>query len=102
MPQISPITNLDPAQLNPFYILAHTCVLQVVLVALPGLDLEAVQEEVNRQCDALPRGDIARQALSHSCVVRVDSKVPIITNLCPHFDQEVRVCGRHVAAGAVP
>lgn len=49
--------------------------LQVVLVALPGVDLDAVQSEVDRQCDALPRGDTARQALSHSCVVLVDSKV---------------------------
>lgn len=47
---------------------------QVVLVALPGVDLEAVQREVDAQCDALPRGDTARQALSHSCVVRVDSQ----------------------------
>ena len=47
----------------------------MVLVALPGVDLEAVQGEVDRQCDALPRGDTARQALSHSAIVRVDSKV---------------------------
>jgi histidinol dehydrogenase len=48
---------------------------QVVLVALPGVDLDAVQGEVDRQCDALPRGSTAREALSHSCIVRVDSKV---------------------------
>ena len=47
---------------------------QVVLVALEGVDLEAVQREVDAQCDALPRGDTARQALSHSCIVRVDSQ----------------------------
>ncbi len=47
---------------------------QVVLVALEGVDLEAVQREVDAQCDALPRGDTARQALSHSCVVRVESQ----------------------------
>lgn len=51
-----------------------SCV-QVVLVALPGVDLDTVQSELDRQCDALPRGDTARHALSHSCVVRVDSKV---------------------------
>jgi hypothetical protein len=44
-------------------------------VALPGVDLDAVQGEVDRQCDALPRGSTAREALSHSCIVRVDSKV---------------------------
>jgi len=51
---------------------------QVVLVALPGVDLEAVQREVDAQCDALPRGDTARQALSHSCVVRVDSQAEAV------------------------
>jgi hypothetical protein len=51
--------------------------MQVVLVALPGVDLEAVQGEVDRQCDALPRGDTARQALAHSAIVRVDSRVRI-------------------------
>ncbi len=49
--------------------------MQVVLVALPGLDLEEVQNEVDKQCDALPRGGVARLALSHSCVVKVDSEV---------------------------
>lgn len=44
---------------------------QVVLLALPGVDLDAVQMEVSRQCDALPRSDTARKALAHSCVVTV-------------------------------
>ena len=44
-------------------------------MALPGVDLGGVQGEVDRQCDALPRGGTAREALSHSCIVRVDSKV---------------------------
>jgi histidinol dehydrogenase len=44
---------------------------QVVLLALPGVDLDAVQMEVARQCDALPRSETARKALAHSCVVRV-------------------------------
>lgn len=44
---------------------------QVVLLALPGVDLESVQREVDRQCDALPRNETARRALSHSCVVQV-------------------------------
>ncbi|KAI8469321.1 MAG: histidinol dehydrogenase [Monoraphidium minutum] len=42
---------------------------QVVLLALPGVDLDAVQMEVARQCDALPRSETARKALAHSCVV---------------------------------
>jgi len=44
---------------------------QVVLVALPGVDVGAVQNEVDKQCAALPRGETARRALEHSCVVRV-------------------------------
>ena len=47
---------------------------QVVLLALPGVDLEAVNQEVAEQCAALPRSDAASQALSHSCVVSVGSK----------------------------
>lgn len=42
---------------------------QVVLVALPGVDIATVEAEVSKQCDALPRGDVARQALAHSCIV---------------------------------
>lgn len=49
--------------------LAHT--LQVVLVALPGVDIEALQREVEKQCAALPRNETARKALSHSYVVKV-------------------------------
>jgi hypothetical protein len=44
---------------------------QVVLLALPGVDLDAVQLAVQRQCDELPRNETARKALSHSCVVQV-------------------------------
>jgi histidinol dehydrogenase len=44
---------------------------QVVLVALPGVDLDAVEAEVQRQCDELPRGETARLALTHSYVIKV-------------------------------
>jgi len=82
---------------------------QVVLVALPGVDLEAVQGEVKRQCDALPRGDIARQALSHSCVVRVDSKVLFDVASKRSMQTLIKIMGkansaamgRHRAAGAL-
>jgi len=47
---------------------------QVVLVTLPGVDIEAIHAEVERQRALLPRGDIASEALSHSFVVQVDSK----------------------------
>lgn len=44
---------------------------QVVLLALPGVDLDAVQLQVQKQCDELPRSETARKALSHSCIVQV-------------------------------
>jgi len=43
---------------------------QVVLViAGDGVDLNAIQEEIRKQCQALPRGEFALQALSHSFTV---------------------------------
>ncbi|PHT55844.1 Histidinol dehydrogenase, chloroplastic [Capsicum baccatum] len=43
---------------------------QVVLViAGDGADLNAIQEEIRKQCQALPRGEFALQALSHSFTV---------------------------------
>ncbi|CAL5225499.1 g8327 [Coccomyxa viridis] len=47
---------------------------QVVLVALPGVDIGKIEGEVQKQCDALPRNEVARQALSHSCIVMAASK----------------------------
>ncbi|KAK9841220.1 hypothetical protein WJX74_002089 [Apatococcus lobatus] len=47
---------------------------QVVLLALPDTDLQAVQAEVDRQCKALPRSEAASSALSHSCIVQVADK----------------------------
>eukprot|EP00887_Chlorella_sp_A99_P006182 scaffold3.g6182.t1 len=47
---------------------------QAVLVALPGVDIAAVQREVERQCSLLPRADMTRRALSHSSIVQVGSK----------------------------
>lgn len=47
---------------------------QAVLVALPGVDVEGIQNEVERQCNMLPRADVTRRALSHSCIVQVESR----------------------------
>lgn len=47
---------------------------QAVLVALPGVDVDAVQREVERQCDLLPRAETTRRALTHSSIVQVGSK----------------------------
>jgi histidinol dehydrogenase len=44
---------------------------QVVLLALPGVDLDAVQTQVQKQCDELPRNETARKALAHSCILQV-------------------------------
>ena len=49
--------------------------MQVVLVALPGVDVGAIEREVQSQCDALPRTEVARQALAHSCIIVAASKV---------------------------
>lgn len=43
-------------------------------MALPGVDLGAVQAEVERQCNNLPRSEAAGKALSHSCIVSVSSQ----------------------------
>ncbi|RLN42552.1 histidinol dehydrogenase, chloroplastic isoform X1 [Panicum miliaceum] len=43
---------------------------QVVLViAGDGVDLDAIEAEVSKQCNALPRGEFASKALSHSFTV---------------------------------
>lgn len=47
---------------------------QAVLVALPGVDVEGIRREVEHQCSLLPRADMTRRALSHSCIVQVGSK----------------------------
>lgn len=48
---------------------------QVLLVSDSGDLLDAVAREVERQCATLPRVAIARQALAHSRLVRVESIV---------------------------
>jgi hypothetical protein len=71
---------------------------QVVLVALPGVDLEAVAEQVEMQRAALPRGDIAAEALGHSFVVKVDDKATaaqVRGDLCV-----CHACAVRVGAGA--
>lgn len=51
---------------------------QVVLVALPGVDVAALEEEVQRQTAALPRAETTRKALSHSYVVTVPDRAAAI------------------------
>lgn len=53
---------------------------QVVLVISgDGVDIKAIEEEVKKQCDSLPRGDFASKALSHSFTVFARDMVEV----CP-------------------
>lgn len=46
---------------------------QAILVALPGVDVDGIQTEIQKQCDMLPRAEVTRKALAHSRIIRVDS-----------------------------
>jgi len=46
---------------------------QVVLLTLPGADVDAIAQEVEDQCNALPRGDLAKEALGHSYLLEMPS-----------------------------
>lgn len=53
---------------------------QVVLVISgDDVDIKAIEEEVQKQCDSLPRGDFASKALSHSFTVFARDMVEV----CP-------------------
>ncbi|KAI4322024.1 hypothetical protein L6164_021752 [Bauhinia variegata] len=53
---------------------------QVVLViAGDGVDLNGIQEELNKQCKSLPRGEFASKALSHSFIVYARDMLEAIT-----------------------
>ncbi|KAI8001684.1 hypothetical protein LOK49_LG09G02449 [Camellia lanceoleosa] len=62
---------------NPVYVAAdllsqaeHGPDSQVVLVIVgDGVDLRAIEEELGKQCQSLPRGEYASKALSHSFIV---------------------------------
>jgi histidinol dehydrogenase len=41
----------------------------VLVIAGEGVDAEVIEAEVNKQCAALPRGEFASKALSHSFIV---------------------------------
>lgn len=65
---------------------------QVVLVISgDGVDLRAIEEEISKQCESLPRGEIASKALSHSYTVYARDMVevsPFIVN--GHFHARIR------------
>ncbi|KAL6495774.1 Histidinol dehydrogenase, chloroplastic [Orobanche gracilis] len=41
----------------------------VLVVAGKGIDINAIEDEINKQCNSLPRGNFASRALSHSFIV---------------------------------
>jgi len=47
---------------------------QVILLALPGVDVPAVAAEVHRQLSALPRASVASRAIANSCIIAVESR----------------------------
>lgn len=59
---------------------------QVVLViAGEGVDLKAIEEELSKQCQSLPRGEFAAKALSHSFIVYAQDmlEVSIVVQVHP-------------------
>lgn len=51
---------------------------QVVLViAGDGVDMKAIEEEISKQCQSLPRGAFASKALSHSFTVFAHDMVEV-------------------------
>ncbi|KDP34920.1 hypothetical protein JCGZ_09208 [Jatropha curcas] len=53
---------------------------QVVLVIVgDGVDLKAIEEEISKQCQSLPRGEYASKALSHSFTVFARDMVEAIS-----------------------
>lgn len=41
----------------------------VLVIAGDGVDMIAIDEEITKQCNSLPRGEYASKALSHSFTV---------------------------------
>lgn len=49
----------------------------VLVVAGDGVDMGAIEAEVNKQCASLPRGEFASKALSHSFTVFAKDMVEV-------------------------
>ncbi|KAL8108803.1 hypothetical protein AgCh_025046 [Apium graveolens] len=83
----SEVLVIADKQANPVHIAAdllsqaeHGPDSQVVLViAGDGLDISAVEVEIDKQCKNLPRGEFASKALSHSFIVFARDMVEAIT-----------------------
>ena len=51
---------------------------QVILLALPGTNVENIQSEVARLCALLPRSSTAEKAIANSCILQCQSKAEAI------------------------
>ena len=59
---------------------------QVVLVISgEGVDLNVIEEELNKQCQSLPRGEFAANALSHSFIVYAHDMLEVSTVVQVHL-----------------
>ncbi|KAG6424693.1 hypothetical protein SASPL_115113 [Salvia splendens] len=50
----------------------------VLVVAGDGVDITAIEEEISKQCNSLPRGEFASKALNHSFIVHARDMVEAI------------------------
>ena len=48
--------------------------LQVILVALPGLTSESIEDELEKQITELPRLTAVQSAFTHSAIVRAENR----------------------------
>ncbi|KAH8518244.1 hypothetical protein H0E87_000189 [Populus deltoides] len=61
----------------------------VLVVAGDGVDMKAIEEEISKQCQSLPRGEYASKALSHSFTVFARDMVEamLLTSMKNVFDK---------------
>ncbi len=76
----SEVLVIADADANPSYVAAdllsqaeHGADSQVVLVAIDGFKLDALEEELEEQLMALPRKELASKALEHSFIMKVNT-----------------------------
>lgn len=49
----------------------------VLVVAGEDVDVTAIEKEISKQCNSLPRGDFASKALNHSFIVHARDMVEV-------------------------
>jgi len=47
------------------------------VIAGEGVDLNAIEEELSKQCQSLPRGEFAAKALTHSFIVHAHDMLEV-------------------------